>query len=202
MKNLGMINSLAIFRFVFTIIIPLNLNAEFSRERVITQNFKIYLPLIRNGYPFETNIPACRWSTYSLVYKWGVNLQNPGTNWRNAFESAVVDWNIAPVKFYFYYSSTGNVAFDTYFMQDNNQGYAVWHCNDTVTTGYEAYGNTFYSHTLNGYHAAAGHETGHTQSIGHVGDPTVIALMGNNPNSEIYFTPQQADINFVNIIYP
>lgn len=71
-----------------------------------------------------------------------------------------------------------------------------------MTTRYDVFGNSYYTKTINGYHATAGHETGHSQSIGHYSDPTVIALMGNNPDIEIYFTPQQADITFVNLVYP
>jgi hypothetical protein len=63
-------------------------------------------------------------------------------------------------------------------------------------------GNIFYDHTTNGFRAYAGHETGHGQSIGHVADTGVIALMGTNPDVETYFTPQPVDIDFVNQIYP
>jgi hypothetical protein len=63
-------------------------------------------------------------------------------------------------------------------------------------------GNTFYGETTNGYHAYAGHETGHGQSIGHIANSGLIALMGYNPDIEVYFMPQPSDIDFVNQIYP
>lgn len=199
MKSFGVFNILAIFIMTFSMSFS---SSHYTAPGIQNQDPKIYLRLILNKYPFELLAPGCRWNNYSIAYKWGPNLQTPGTSWRTAFEAAVVDWNILPAKFYFYYSSSGNVTFQTYSADDHYGGYAVPHCNDKVTIGYDVYGNTYYSHTVNIYHAYAGHETGHSQSIGHLADQSVIALMGYNPDPETYFTPQQSDIDFVNTIYP
>lgn len=90
----------------------------------------------------------------------------------------------------------------SYFAQVTYGGKATPYCNGAVTSMYLIEGNTFYDHTANGYNAYAGHETGHGQSIGHIDDTGIIALMGNNPDIEIFFKPQFPDIDFVNQIYP
>ena len=92
--------------------------------------------------------------------------------------------------------------FDTYAASDGTGGYAQPYCYGSITTGYDVYGNTYYSRTINGAHAFAGHETGHGQSIGHISNTDIISLMGYNPDIEVYFTPQPPDVNFVNVIYP
>jgi len=171
-------------------------------------DYKVFLPIIMKDYPLiETGGPPCRWSRDSggyvpISYKWGDRLQTPGSDWRVAFEAAISDWYYLPTRIIFYESSDGPTIFNTYSADDNYGGYAQPHCDGTVTSGYEVYGNTNYSHTTNQYHAYAGHETGHAQSIGHISNPGVIALMGYNPDNNIYFTPLTSDVNFVNQIYP
>jgi hypothetical protein len=173
-----------------------------------TQNHKVYLPIVLNNYPLiEVDAPPCRWSRtpggyVAIAYKWGSRLQTPGTSWRVAFEAATSDWTALPTKVYFYYSSNGPTIINTYYANDGYGGYAQPYCNGTVTSRYEIYGNSYYSHTTNEYHAYAGHETGHGQSIGHISNAGVIALMGFNPNPNVYYTPQPSDTNFVNQIYP
>jgi hypothetical protein len=202
MKSFGAFTILAILATTFSMSF---LSSHYSTLAVQNQDPKIYLPIVFNKYPFELDAPPCRWNNYSIAYKWGSNLQTPGSSWRTAFESAVVDWNVIPTKFYFYYSASGNITMDTYYDQfDGLGGKTIINCdmNTKVTIACDVLGNIYYSHTVNVYHSLAGHETGHSQSIGHVADQSVIALMGHNPNPEIYYTPQQADIDFVNTIYP
>lgn len=169
------------------------------------QNHMIYLPVVINPVP-EVDIPPCRWphnvgNYTSISYKWGNNLQNPGTLWRNSFESAISDWSGVPTKLYFYYSNSGSTVFNTYSMQDGKGGYAAITCNGSTTTGVNVFGNVYYDTGNNNIrHAYAGHETGHAQSIGHISS-SEIALMGYNPDPSIYFTPQQIDIALVNQIY-
>jgi len=176
------------------------------------QNNLLYLPIIVKEYPItESGAPACRWprnygsSDISILYKWGSNLQTPGSNWRMAFESGISDWNNATTYIYFYEHPWGIVIFNTYYLNDGLGGYAVPHCNGTITTGYDVYGNLYSDQTggwtVNIRHAYAGHETGHSQSIGHIVN-SAIALMGTNPDPNVYFIPQPIDINFVNQIYP
>ncbi len=163
-------------------------------------------------YPIkESGAPTCRWqrnygsNDISIFYKWGSNLQTPGGDWRIAFESGISDWNNTHTQISFYEHIWGNVILNTYTLNDGLGGYAVPHCNGTVTTGYDVYGNQYtdqsYGWTTNMRHAYAGHETGHSQSIGHIVS-SAIALMGNNPDNNVYFTPQPIDINFVKQIYP
>ena len=172
------------------------------------QNHKVYLPIILSNYPLiEADAPPCRWSRtpggyVAIAYKQGDRLQTPGSLWRIAFEAAVSDWSGSQTKVYYYYSTNGPTIINTYYANDGYGGYAQPYCNGTVTTQYEIYGNSYYSHTSNEYHAYAGHETGHGQSIGHISNPGVIALLGYNPNPNIYYTPQPSDVNFVNQIYP
>jgi hypothetical protein len=174
-----------------------------------TQTYKVYVPIITRNVVVipEEFAPPCRWSRtpggfIAIPYKWGGNLQNPGTSWRIAFEAAIIDWYELPTKVYYYYSEAGPTTFNTYSAQDTWGGKSTAYCIGTDTSWYLIEGNIFYDQTINGFHAYAGHETGHGQSIGHVADTGVIALMGTNPDPEIYFTPQPIDIDFVNQIYP
>lgn len=169
-------------------------------------SFDIYLPLIRTDV-IEYDVPSCRWrpiygsDEISIFYEWGNNLQSPGNPWRVAFEAGISDWNTTLTKVTFYYHSFEDVLVNTYNLNDGFAGYAVPHCDGTITTYYEVFGNENYSQSTNARHAIAGHEIGHSQSIGHIDDPR-IALMGYNPNNEIYFVPQPLDISLVNQIYP
>ncbi|MBU1662124.1 MAG: hypothetical protein KKD28_11710 [Chloroflexi bacterium] len=169
------------------------------------QNHHIYLPVVMNNFLTEVDIPPCRWhhniGSYTWIsYKWGRNLWKPGV-WRSAFEAAISDWNGVSTKIYFYSSSSGPTTFNTYSADDGYGGYAQPFCSGTTTVKYEVWGNSYYSHTTNEYHAYAGHETGHGQSIGHLSG-SMIALMGFNPDPNIYYTPQQPDIDLVDQIYP
>jgi hypothetical protein len=169
------------------------------------QDHRIYLPLVIKFVP-EVDIPPCRWphtaGTYTgIAYKWGDRLQTPGTLWRNAFEAAISDWSGSPTKLYFYYSSNGSTIFNTYYADDNYGGYAAITCSGSATVGVDVFGNVFNDPGDDDIrHAYAGHETGHSQSIGHISSDE-IALMGYNPDPSVYFTPQQIDIALVNQIY-
>jgi hypothetical protein len=80
---------------------------------------------------------------------------------------------------------------------------ATPYCNGAETSSYLIEGNSFYTYfSSNQYHAYAGHETGHGLSLGGIANQGLIALMGYNPDGNIYFTPQPPDIVFVNQIYP
>jgi hypothetical protein len=154
------------------------------------------------------DVPISRWphdagSFTTLYYKWGDNLQVPRSLWRNAFTAALNDWSIVPTKMYFEYSPNGSIVINTYNMQDGNRGHAdiISDLNTGYTIGGNVFGNVFYDPGNNNMrHATAGHETGHSQSIGHIGD-SEIALLGYNPDPSIYFIPQPIDIALVNQIY-
>lgn len=170
------------------------------------QNFTVYLPLVYKSVP-ETDSPQCRWNHTpgewtSIFYKWGSNLQLPGSLYRNAFEASIADWSYLPTKIFFYFSSDGTTIIDTYSMQDNQSGYANITCIGSKTKNIKVYGNLFYEpFNDNIRRAYTGHEIGHAQSIGHILSDE-ISLMGHNPDPNIYFTPQQIDIDLIVHIYP
>jgi hypothetical protein len=86
-------------------------------------------------------------------------------------------------------------------MQDGRVGYASIACSGSTTVGVNVFGNVYYDPGNNNMrHAYAGNETGHAQSIGHIAC-CEIALLGNNPDPSIYFTPQQIDIALINQVY-
>jgi hypothetical protein len=171
-----------------------------------SQNYQIYLPIIMKPVP-EYDVPPCRWPhTYggydARYYKWGNYLQTPGTAWRNAFESAIIDWNNAPTKLTFLYSINGSIMINLYYQQDGLGGYAVPLCGETNTIGYYVFGNGLTdTGNPNIRHSTAGHELGHSLGIGHISGYD-IALMGYNPDPNIYYTPQPIDIALVNQVYP
>ncbi len=182
------------------------LNDGIAANPVNPQNMKIFLPLIVKPVT-ETFVPPCRLAhdigtLTGISFRWGDNLQNPNSNWRYAFESALSNWNVSPTMIYFFNHIDGTTSIDTYTFDDGKGGYTDWFCEGGVSAGSNVFANTFYEYNnSNMRQAVAGHELGHAQYIGHV-DSTEIALMGNNPNPEIYFTAQSIDISLVNQIYP
>jgi hypothetical protein len=101
------------------------------------------------------------------------------------------------------YDSYGGVYINTYSMADGFAGLSIPYCNGSTTSDYDVLGNVYYSsgYTSNHRRSVSGHELGHGFSLGHISDPG-IALMGNNPNPEVYYTPRSLDINLVNQVYP
>jgi hypothetical protein len=168
------------------------------------------MPAVQARIIAETERPPCRWAhtngtTTYLSYKWGTNLQTPNTLYRNAFESSITDWNAVATKMLFSYSASGNITLSTYSVDDHAGGYAVPYCSGTATSSYNVFANTFYensSTTVNKRRALTGHELGHSVGIGHIPGRDFISLMGNNPDGNTYYTPQQSDIDFINQFYP
>lgn len=173
------------------------------------QNVKVFIPVLMSE-PLvieEENPPGCRWSRtpggfIAISYKWGDRLQVPGTSWRTAFEAAAYDWTSLSTKVYFYYSSSSLNVFNTYSADDGNGGQAFGYCSGTVTSHYEMLGNVYYSQTTNQYRAYSNHEAGHGQSIDHIANPGLISIMGYNPDPDIFYRPQSADVVFVKQVYP
>lgn len=149
--------------------------------------------------------PPCRWDPpgyYVLIhYKWGDNLQYPGSAWRNAFEAAIADWQ-SHTKAAFYYTSSGSVTFNTYWADDGAGGHCHMYCNGSVMTGALAEGNLYPVMTQNQRQAYGAHETGHTLGLGHLSQGDGIAIMGYNPDGNVYYTVRQPDIDYINQVYP
>lgn len=173
-----------------------------------TASKRFYTPVITSPVP-ESEAPPCRWpqnyaGLVNLQYKWGNGLQTPGTPWRTAFENAASSWSSTNTKVLFSYSASGSITIHTYNLDDSKDGYAIPGCGgDGVPINYNVNANTFYSGnwSSNRRQALAGHELGHSSSIGHIATSTAISLMGTNPNPDVYYTPQPLDITFVNEIY-
>jgi hypothetical protein len=117
----------------------------------------------------------------------------------------VSDWTNQPTNVYFYQSTSGTVILNTEDIPLNQgSGDSQPICQGTTTVGYNVWGNIeadIAGQTDNQRHAEAGHETGHPQSLGHIPGPD-LALLGNNPNNNVYVVPQQRDLDLVNQVYP
>lgn len=170
-----------------------------------------YMPAVKSRIIAEVGLTwNCRWphnngQTTNLYYKWGDRLQVLGSQWRIAFQSAIDDWNAKSTKMHFNESSSGTIILNTYDdPADDSGGYATPQCNGTTTVGFTAMANlaTHTSSTANNRRKTAGHELGHTYSVAHIPSKDFTAIMSYWPDWEIYFTPAQADVDFVNQIYP
>lgn len=172
--------------------------------------YRIPLQLL-SRWVVETDAPGCRWphalGTVTVVsFSWGTSLQTPGLPWRIAFESAVADWNSSPTKMLFIYSPDGAVRFNTYSAQDGLGGISYPYCGSANNTfGYSVWGNLYYD-SLYSYSTATrlsttSHEAGHSLSLGHISD-VKIALLGYNPDTNIYYRPQPLDVILTNQVYP
>jgi hypothetical protein len=166
-----------------------------------------YMPAVKSRIIAETEATPCRWahttgSTTNIYYKWGSNLQVPGTTYRNAYETSVVDWNAVAIKLRFSYSNSGSITFNSFNAPGGAPGQATPSCSGTFTVGYLVELNTANPASPgNPLRALAGHEVGHSLSIGHIPGRDFISLMGYNPDVNVYYTPQQSDIDFVNQYY-
>lgn len=171
------------------------------------QTNQVYLPLIVRSIR-EIDV-ACRWShqpaiTTYVTYKWGDHLQTSGTLYRNAFESSVVDWNSISTKMRLSYSSSGNVGFNTYRSQDGRAGVTHRYCDGQLLASAEVLANIYYEsgRTNNSRRALTGHEMGHGLGLGHIPEDEGIALMGYNPDPNVYYVPQNLDIELMSQVYP
>ncbi len=165
------------------------------------------LPTIQNpisslAYNNSGN-PACRWpytqgNKKTLYYKWGNWVDY---DWKAAYNIDVVDWNGATNRVGFVYSTSATNTFNMYYSIDNRGGYAVWYCSGTTMTRSDAWINDKYDPGNNNIRRAkVGHEVGHVTSLGH--SNVTPALMGGNPDPNVYYIPQQDDKNGIYDRFP
>lgn len=148
------------------------------------------------------------WSQYNgrafvVNYKWGDRLQTAGSLWRNAFETAISDWNGKPTKEDFSYSaSTTQMTINTYDAQDGNYGIASY----SPSSGNFSYCNpsgnirTNISASNNALRSTAAHELGHCISLDH--SNVANAVMRTGRDRDIIYQVQQDDVDGVNKKYP
>lgn len=147
----------------------------------------------------------CWWNNTTplpVLYKWGANLQTPGTQWRNAFTTGVSNWNTAPIKPYFTLdSSNSRNTFDTYSAPDGYAGYTWYWCNIVYKLDrFDAKGNVNYSVTDKQATEIASHEMGHGLGMGHSTVwPSVMYVSGPYGT---WGVPTQDDINGQHAMYP
>lgn len=160
----------------------------------------------------EYDVPSCRWGKSPgqiryLSYKWGPILAPyPNAFWRIAFQSSISDWNSTSTPFWLYEtsSSSASLDLDIYYQVGGNAGYAQPTCSGSTTTHYIVRGNSYYytgSSNYNLRRSLTGHELGHSHSVGHISS-SQIALLGYNPDPNVYYTPQSLDVQLIQQVYP
>jgi hypothetical protein len=163
-----------------------------------------------------TNV--CRWPhtpghNTSVTYKWGSNLQNPGSLWRNAFTFGITAWNSA------YYPQTGPIRLYYSEVQQNEMVtvntswspgyYPGWAAPNVIPPNcsglhYDVFGNSAYT-VYSAFNYVGTHELGHALGIDHIPDlPRVIAVMRQSGpfDQSLFNIPQPADLRLVNQTYP
>lgn len=160
----------------------------------------------------EYDVPPCRWGKSpgqirNLSYNWGSNLAPyPNAFWRIAFQSSVSDWNNTSTPFWLYETSSGsaNLNLDIYYQVGGGAGYAQPTCSGSTTTHYTVRGNSYHytgSGNYNRRRSVTGHELGHGHSVGHI-NSSQIALLGYNPDPNVYYTPRSLDVQLIQQVYP
>lgn len=147
----------------------------------------------------------CHWNNttpLNVLYKYGANLQTPGTAWRIAFNNGVYNWNVANIKPAFLYdASNSRNTVDTYTAADGYWGYTWWYCNVLYYLDrFDAKGNVNYNPNDQQRDEVASHELGHGLGFGHsTVSPAVMNVSGPYGT---WGVPQQDDVNGANAMYP
>ena len=119
------------------------------------------------------------------------------------FTSSLSDWNFVASKIEYSWDSSGTVIINVDYDDSENApaGWTYWTFSSGTLIDAEVYMNTLITYySANGKRSVACHELGHGLSLGHILTPD-IALMGFNPNIDVYYLPQPIDISLVNGIY-
>jgi hypothetical protein len=162
----------------------------------------LQIPKVSIAYNNSQN-PPCRWPytvgvKKTLYYKWGNFVDD---DWKAAYNISAVDWTGATNRVGFGYSTSATNTFNMYYSIDGRGGYAVWNCSGTTMTRSDAWVNDYYDTGNNNIRrSTTGHEMGHVASLGH--SNVTPALMGGNPDPNIYYVPQQDDKNGVYDRFP
>ncbi len=138
----------------------------------------------------------------TVTYKWGSNLQTPGTIIRNGYVSAMPDWNSTAGFSFTENAYSDNILQSFYVPSDSYYGYAEkteWSGNIiTAFTTYVNSGNIYITQT-NVARSVAGHEFGHPFGIDDLSSGD--ALMNQYRNRSSIYNPQTDDINGITAIY-
>lgn len=157
------------------------------------------------AYAYNNLDNECHWNNTTplyVLYKYGANLQTPGTAWRNAFNAGISNWNTASIEPIFSYdASNSRNTVDTYSAADGNWGNTWWYCNVLYYLDrFDAKGNVYYSMNDQQREEVASHELGHGLGFGHsTVSPSVMNQYGPYGT---WGVPQQDDINGANAMYP
>lgn len=141
----------------------------------------------------------------TINYDWGSYLQYQNNPWRMAATSSIWDWNAKSSRIDYSWGNDETVLIDLYYDSSpgSEGGICVWYFNSSYLIYAEVLQNSYYSwYSTNQMRSATGHELGHGLGLGHILNTDTIALMGNNPDTNLYFMPQLADIYLLNIVYP
>lgn len=148
---------------------------------------------------------ACHWNNttpLNVLYKFGANLQTPGTQWRIAFDNGVSNWNVANIKPSFLYDvNNSRNTLDTYTAADGYWGYTWRYCNPLYYLDrFDAKGNVNYYPNDQERDEVASHELGHGLGFGH--STVSPAVMNVNGPYGTWGIPQPDDVNGANAMYP